>query len=103
MIRRTNAPGKRHWFQVSIRTLLLLITALSVYLAAYVALVQPVVIVDEGLGGMVVSGYREPEFRVGGSAAKIMFGPLVWLDRAVRPSYWEPFSDFDAVPSEASP
>jgi hypothetical protein len=79
----------------SLRSLMIVVTLVGVYLGTYSALLQPVDIVDEGILGMVVSGYREPHFRCGDVTAKFIFAPLIWIDQRVRPAYWERFSDFD--------
>jgi hypothetical protein len=71
------------------------ITLLGVYFGTYSAMLQPVVVVEEGWHGMVVSGCREPHFRAGDAVLQFAFAPLVWIDQLVRPNYWNEFSHFD--------
>lgn len=85
----------RQRFQFGLRTLLLAITLLGAYCGAYSVLLQPVVVVEESFHGMVVSGYRAPRFRFGGNPMRAIFAPLIWLDREIRPSFWDRFSDFE--------
>ena len=79
----------------SLRSLMVVVTLVGVYFGTYSALLQTVVIMDEGILGMVVSGYREPHFRYGDATAQVIFAPLIWIDQRVRPAYWSEFSDFD--------
>lgn len=79
----------------SLRSLMIVVTLICIYCGAYSAMLSPVVIVDEASLGMVVSGYREPDFRIGGVISRFVFAPAIWLDRQIRPEYWQPFSDFD--------
>jgi hypothetical protein len=79
----------------SLRSLMIAVTLICVYLGAYPAMLQPVVMVEKGWHGMVVSGCREPHFRIGDGVSQFVFAPLVWIDRLVRPDYWSEFSDFD--------
>ena len=65
----------------------------GVYVAAYCALLDPVVVADEGHHGIVISGYREPEYRFGGEVSKTLFAPIAWIDQKVRPTYWQDASD----------
>ena len=74
---------------------MIVVTLVCVYLGSYSAILQPINVVGEGFGGMVVSGYREPHFRIGNAVSQVVFAPLVWIDRHVRPRYWDQFSDFD--------
>ena len=79
----------------SLRSLMIVVTLACVYLGSYSATLTPIVVVDEGWHGMVVSGQREPRFRIFDGVLQFVFLPVIWCDRVVRPGYWEKFSDFD--------
>ena len=82
---------KRRWYQFSLRGLLLAILLMSVYLAAYKALLRPMIIPREGHMGTTY-GYRKPDFLIGGTLSQLVFAPLVWTDRRMRPDYWDNYS-----------
>lgn len=84
--------------QFSLRTLLLVTAFFGVYLGSYRLLLNPVEYVNESFGGMVVSGYRKPEYRFGGRATQVVYWPLAWVDHTIRPGYWDHYSDFDDLP-----
>jgi hypothetical protein len=79
---------------------LLVITALGIYISAYRALMQPIIIVDEGHLGMVIEGSREPHYgtleRNGrlNSFCRIVFAPIEYIDYICRPKYWDEYSDW---------
>ena len=71
-----------------LRTLLIAVTALAIYLAAYKAVMVPRVYDNEGKTGTSVFGYRAPSYRLCDSAARIVFWPLAFIDQRSRPGYW---------------
>ena len=77
----------------NLRSLMVVITLFAFYFGAYSAMLQPVVMVEEGWHGMVVSGCRKPHFRIGDTVTQFVFAPLVWIDRLARPGYWNEFSE----------
>lgn len=77
----------RHWFQISLHTLLLNQLFLGLYLGNYKLLLCPVEVHEIGNGGFIYS-HREPKFWVGGAASQVVFAPLVWADRRFRDDYW---------------
>lgn len=79
----------------NLRSLMIVVTLVCVYFGMYSAMLHPVVIVEEGMLGMVGSGYREPHFRRCDAVSQIVFAPLVCIDQRIRPNYWNEFSDFD--------
>jgi hypothetical protein len=79
-----------------LRTLLILLAACGAYFASYRALLRPVVIVDEGHLGRVVSGYRRPAYLAGEPLTSFLFWPAAWMDRQTRPGYWGTFSEIDS-------
>jgi hypothetical protein len=61
---------------------LLLVSLL--YVTSYLALVQP-----RSVGMLGKPPWRtEARYRVGGSAAQKLFGPINYVDRQVRRDYW---------------
>jgi len=85
----------RSWrFQFRLRTLLLVVTFLSLYLGSYLALRRPIILVEESIGGLIVSGRREPDYRFARPVCRIIFGPIAWLDCRLRPEYWGPYSEW---------
>jgi hypothetical protein len=78
-----------------VRSLLLLVTAFCVYLGAYLASLRPVVVVDEGSHGMLISGSQELDYLVPGKLWRITFAPAAWIDYQLRPQYWNEYSDYD--------
>ena len=89
---------KRRWYQFCLRGLFLGILFTSVYLAAYKALLRPMIVPREGFLGEIY-GYRKPEFLIGGTCSQVALSPLVWADRRMRPDYWDnyraPWSKFE--------
>ena len=80
-----------------LRTLLIGITVLSIYLASYSAIMEPTIYVNESTAGMIVSGHRVPRYRVNEPIepiARIVFWPVAWIDQRIRPGFWGTYSDW---------
>ena len=56
------------------------------YVAAYIILLDPTAI--EQLSHPPITS-RDADYRIGGEFAKSLFTPLYWLDRLLRPDYWD--------------
>ena len=63
------------------------------YIGFYLANLRPCTFVNEGHLGIVIDGYREADYAVGGAISHAVFAPAHWLDRQVRPNYWTDASD----------
>ena len=73
-------------FAVPILAVLLLLLALSLYVGSYMATVNRVYYVT-AVGDLEVT----PDYtRLAGMPARWCFFPVYWLDRKVRPGYWNP-------------
>jgi len=58
-----------------------------IYVAGYAALLAPMVVVHESSGGLAFVE-RHVGYRMEGQAVSMMFAPIHWMDRKVRPGYW---------------
>ena len=79
-----------------IRTLLVAPVLLASYIALYRALTVPEIIVSESVAG-IGTGYRDPNFRFGGSLTKLAFLPATFVDQHVRPAFWNSYCTLDDV------
>jgi hypothetical protein len=73
--------------------------AFAVYISAYRALLDPMILVNVGHHGIVIEGSREPHY---GSLARdgalnafcrFVFAPIEQIDYLMRPQYWDKYSD----------
>jgi hypothetical protein len=73
--------------------------ASAVYISAYWALLDPMILVNVGHHGIVIEGSREPHY---GSLAldgalnafcRVVFAPIEQIDYLMRPEYWNKYSD----------
>jgi len=78
----------------SLRTLLILVAALSIYLASYKAIMHPMDYVSEGSATYAIVDHRAASYRVAEPIARIVFWPAAWIDQRIRPGFWRPYSDF---------
>lgn len=67
--------------------MILIVAVLCAYIAAYKFLLVPVTYVTEAHLGFA-RGYREPSFKYGGRLSEVIFAPAVFVDRCIRPDYW---------------
>ena len=65
-----------------------LIALLVVYIGSYLALLQPFNL--DLYNGQSGTRYRSPWFRIGGPVTARVFQPMLWVDRQVRPNFWQP-------------
>lgn len=77
-------------FRYGIRELLVAATLLASYIALYRALTVPEIILSESAGGIGI-GYRDPNFRFGGSLTKLAFLPATFVDQRIRPDFWNSY------------
>ena len=63
------------------------------YVGCYLANLRPCTFVNEGHLGIVLDGYREADYAVGGPISHAVFAHAHWLDRQVRPNYWADASE----------
>lgn len=78
----------------SLRTLLIVVAALSIYLASYKAIMQPMIYAKVGSLGFVIDGHRAPSYRIAEPISRVVFWPAAWIDQRTRPGFWGPYSDF---------
>jgi len=78
----------RFTIRYRLRTLMLGLTVLSLYLASYSAMMVPMGVVLENPPGYVA--YSEPSYRFGNSVARIIYWPIALVDQLVRPDAWGP-------------
>ena len=78
-----------------LRTLLLVVSAFCLYLAAYLALREPVVSFEQTTrydpkGDLIIRVWpvNDPQYRWGGEFSGAVFGPMAWLDWQLRRDYW---------------
>lgn len=69
--------------------LALVLLLAAVYIGSYWCILDPLLMVEEGMLGIVSRGHREPNYSFGGDAATLFFIPIHWCDRRLRPGYWE--------------
>ena len=83
--------------KISLRTLLLIVTSLCVYIGAYFRLASPIEIAEESHVGMVSKGHREPGYRIQNQFISKVFLPAYCIDYALRKDFWDDcHDDFDA-------
>ena len=78
-----------------LRTLIFAVSILSLYLASYLALREPVVRYDsttrfDAKGDMSIRLWpvNDPEYRIGGHFSRTVFSPIAWVDWQLREDYW---------------
>ena len=82
-----------------LKFLFLFMAAFAVYLSAYRALMEPMILVDRGHHGIVIEGSREPHYgsleRDGALNAfcRVVFAPIERVDYLMRPQYWDEYSE----------
>lgn len=82
-----------------LKFLFLFMASFAVYLSAYKALMEPMILVDLGHHGIVIEGSREPHYgslsRDGALNAfcRVVFAPIERIDYLMRPQYWDEYSD----------
>ena len=86
-----------------LRTMFVIVTGLAVYIAAYFALLNPVIVVKSFHLGIVIEGSREPYYgepiegepadRLFNHSCRFIFAPVEWIDYRLRPGYWDHYSD----------
>jgi len=70
-----------------LRTLLIGMALLSIYLASYRALMREWISMEVG-GGEILSAARVQQYRFNDPVARAVFWPLAWIDQKIRPGYW---------------
>ncbi len=82
----------------------LLMASFAVYLSAYRALMEPMIIVNKGHHSIVIEGSREPHY---GSLeqdgalngfCRFVFAPVERIDYLMRPQYWDEYSEVTDPP-----
>jgi hypothetical protein len=76
-----------------LRTLMIVLAVLSVYLASYRALTLESISMEVG-GGELFSAARMQRYRFNDPVARAVFWPLAWIDRKIRPGYWGELTEF---------
>ena len=76
-----------------LRTVFLVLAGIAVYLGAYRAMLDPMIVADVAHLGMVVEGSREPHYRSLNGVCRFAFAPLEWIDYKIRPEYWDHYAD----------
>jgi hypothetical protein len=76
-----------------LRTLMIVLAVLSVYMAAYSALMQQAGICSESAGGIAIVDYFEPHYRLCDPALQIIFWPMAYIDQRARSGVWRSYLD----------
>ena len=80
-----------------LRTLLVVIAIsclMCAYVSGYFKSLHPAIHITH-TGGGLVSGHRETDYRSDGPFVHVLFAPIHWVDRQVRPDYWNYWSAFE--------
>ncbi len=77
----------------SVRMMIALTAGVALYLASYRYLLDPMIVVDVGHMGMVIEGSREPHYKLANPLCRIMFAPMERIDYAIRPAFWDHYSE----------
>ena len=85
--------ANKHKAMNSLQVGFVILMLISVYAITYCALLNPVIVANQAHLGMVIDGYREPDYRIGGVFARLFFWPASWIDQHTRPGYWADASD----------
>ena len=83
--------------QIRLRTLGILLALASLmlgYFTAYCRNVDPMGVLTDSAGGVGV-GYREPHYRIHGTATRCFVAPAHLVDRCIRPDYWDSYCTLD--------
>ncbi len=75
--------GQKRSFTVPIVVALVLLLLPSLYVGVYYAMVDYEATISLGRVEWT------PTYSLGGDTAKVVFSPVHWIDRKVRPDYWE--------------
>ena len=67
---------------------MIVVTLVAVYLGMYSPLLRPVEVDLDDWPCVIIPGDRHADFKVGGKFSRLVFAPAVWLDRKVRPEFW---------------
>lgn len=91
---------RHHNLVPAIVTILALL--LTSYVGCYYAMVEPAYMtLSQMIDSRPVAGYSIGGHSLGSTTA-FLFGPAHWLDRRIRPGYWQP-SDQSPIDSRSDP
>jgi len=76
-----------------LRTLLILLAVISVYLAAYRALMQPTFYATLPPNEKRLLFRKNPGYGFIEPVAGVVFWPLAWIDQKLRPGYWDDLTE----------
>ncbi len=75
--------------RLSLRSVFVVVTALSLYFGSYVALLRPVVVIEESTVTLIGGGVQvEPRYALDHPLVNWLFYPAYLLDYSARTSYW---------------
>jgi hypothetical protein len=77
-----------------LRTLLICMAILLMYLASYRALMLERVNAEESDAGVLLWVKRTHGYQFGEPIARVVFCPLAWIDKQLWPRYWGELTDF---------
>jgi len=74
-------------------TLLATVATIALYVGAYRAMLEPMILVERMHLGIVLEGAREPHYRAFNDVSRIVFAPLEWIDYSIRPEFWDHYTN----------
>ena len=86
-------------FRFRLRTMLGLVLAASIfcaYVSNYLLTLNPAIHITNTTGGFV-TGHREADYESGGQFSQTFFAPIHYIDRQIRPTYWNYWNAFDEI------
>lgn len=87
----------RHLANFKLRTLLIVVSIISfacAYVSNYLLTLNPAIHITH-TGGGLITGHRKADYHAGGQFAHLCFAPIHFVDRQIRPSYWNSWCAFD--------
>lgn len=89
--------ASRRFVNFRLRTLLATVTAVCLicaYVSNYLLALHPAIHITHTTGGLI-TGHRETDYRSDGQFVRVFFAPIHYVDRRVRPDYWQNWCAWD--------
>ncbi len=89
----------KRFFRFRLRAMLVLVSTaclMCAYVSNYLLILSPAIHITS-TGGGFITGHREADYRSGGQFSRNVFAPIHYVDRQIRPAYWNYWNAFDDI------